>query len=63
MLEDAARTCCLCDIPQVNPETGYINYDQLEENARLFHPKLIIAGDELGVKELYLSAAPRPLTK
>lgn len=32
--------------PQVNPDTGYINYDQLEENARLFHPKLIIAGDE-----------------
>uniref|UniRef100_A0A671ECP6 Serine hydroxymethyltransferase n=1 Tax=Rhinolophus ferrumequinum TaxID=59479 RepID=A0A671ECP6_RHIFE len=29
---------------KVNPETGYINYDQLEENARLFHPKLIIAG-------------------
>lgn len=29
---------------QVNPETGYIDYDRLEENARLFHPKLIIAG-------------------
>ncbi|XP_068193046.1 serine hydroxymethyltransferase, cytosolic [Antennarius striatus] len=29
---------------KVNPETGYINYDRLEENARLFHPKLIIAG-------------------
>ncbi|KAM7068092.1 serine hydroxymethyltransferase, cytosolic isoform 2-T3 [Molossus nigricans] len=29
---------------KVNPDTGYINYDQLEENARLFHPKLIIAG-------------------
>lgn len=29
---------------KVNPETGYINYDQLEENARLFRPKLIIAG-------------------
>uniref|UniRef100_A0A3Q1LKF4 Serine hydroxymethyltransferase n=1 Tax=Bos taurus TaxID=9913 RepID=A0A3Q1LKF4_BOVIN len=28
----------------VNPDTGYINYDQLEENARLFHPRLIIAG-------------------
>lgn len=36
--------CC----PQVNPDTGYINYDQLEENARLFHPKLIIAGEEPG---------------
>uniref|UniRef100_A0A673IGS3 Serine hydroxymethyltransferase n=1 Tax=Sinocyclocheilus rhinocerous TaxID=307959 RepID=A0A673IGS3_9TELE len=29
---------------KVNPETGYINYDRLEENARLFHPRLIIAG-------------------
>ncbi|XP_007448456.1 PREDICTED: serine hydroxymethyltransferase, cytosolic isoform X2 [Lipotes vexillifer] len=29
---------------KVNPDTGCINYDQLEENARLFHPKLIIAG-------------------
>ncbi|KAH0632052.1 hypothetical protein JD844_020082 [Phrynosoma platyrhinos] len=25
-------------------KTGYIDYDRLEENARLFHPKLIIAG-------------------
>lgn len=41
-------SCCLRYIPQVNPDTGYINYEQLEENARLFHPKLIIAGDELG---------------
>ncbi|XP_018619823.1 serine hydroxymethyltransferase, cytosolic [Scleropages formosus] len=29
---------------KVNPVTGYIDYDRLEENARLFHPKLIIAG-------------------
>uniref|UniRef100_A0A4X1SWS5 Serine hydroxymethyltransferase n=2 Tax=Sus scrofa TaxID=9823 RepID=A0A4X1SWS5_PIG len=29
---------------KVDPDTGYINYDRLEENARLFHPKLIIAG-------------------
>ncbi|KAF5899280.1 serine hydroxymethyltransferase, cytosolic-like, partial [Clarias magur] len=29
---------------KVNPQTGYIDYDRLEENARLFHPKLIIAG-------------------
>uniref|UniRef100_H3CL90 Serine hydroxymethyltransferase n=1 Tax=Tetraodon nigroviridis TaxID=99883 RepID=H3CL90_TETNG len=29
---------------KVNPETGYIDYDRLQENARLFHPKLIIAG-------------------
>lgn len=28
----------------MNPETGYIDYDKLQENARLFHPKLIIAG-------------------
>lgn len=51
VVEDTARACCLRDIPQVNPDTGYINYDQLEENARLFHPKLIIAGEERGVKE------------
>ncbi|XP_054616695.1 serine hydroxymethyltransferase, cytosolic isoform X2 [Dunckerocampus dactyliophorus] len=29
---------------KVNPETGYIDYNQLQENARLFHPRLIIAG-------------------
>uniref|UniRef100_A0AAY4BSL9 Serine hydroxymethyltransferase n=1 Tax=Denticeps clupeoides TaxID=299321 RepID=A0AAY4BSL9_9TELE len=29
---------------KVSPETGYIDYDRLEENARLFHPKMIIAG-------------------
>uniref|UniRef100_A0A672NB31 Serine hydroxymethyltransferase n=1 Tax=Sinocyclocheilus grahami TaxID=75366 RepID=A0A672NB31_SINGR len=29
---------------KVNPDTGYIDYDRLEENARLFHPRLIIAG-------------------
>lgn len=29
---------------KVNPDTGYIDYNRLEENARLFHPKLIIAG-------------------
>ncbi|XP_036408542.1 serine hydroxymethyltransferase, cytosolic [Megalops cyprinoides] len=29
---------------KVNPDTGYIDYDRLEENARLFHPKLIIGG-------------------
>lgn len=28
----------------MNPETGYIDYDRLQENAKLFHPKLIIAG-------------------
>lgn len=31
-------------VSQVNPETGYIDYDRLQENARLFHPRLIIAG-------------------
>ncbi|XP_039631350.1 serine hydroxymethyltransferase, cytosolic isoform X1 [Polypterus senegalus] len=29
---------------KVHPDTGYIDYDRLEENARLFHPKMIIAG-------------------
>ncbi|CAG8827399.1 14267_t:CDS:2, partial [Gigaspora rosea] len=29
---------------QSNPETGYIDYDKLEENANLFRPKLIICG-------------------
>ncbi|KAJ0058203.1 hypothetical protein NL108_009084, partial [Boleophthalmus pectinirostris] len=29
---------------KVNPDTGYIDYDRLQENAKLFHPKLIIAG-------------------
>jgi len=29
---------------KVNPSTGLIDYDQLEENARLFKPKVIIAG-------------------
>lgn len=29
---------------KVNQKTGYIDYERLEENARLFHPKLIIAG-------------------
>lgn len=29
---------------KVNPETGLIDYDRLEENARLFHPDMIVAG-------------------
>ena len=29
---------------QVNPETGLIDYDRLEENASLYRPKLIICG-------------------
>ncbi|CAJ0847469.1 10575_t:CDS:2 [Entrophospora sp. SA101] len=29
---------------RVNPETGIIDYDRLEENANLFRPKLIICG-------------------
>ncbi|XP_007574416.1 serine hydroxymethyltransferase, cytosolic-like [Poecilia formosa] len=29
---------------KVIPETGYIDYDKLQETARLFQPKLIIAG-------------------
>jgi len=29
---------------KVNPETGLIDYDELERNARLFKPKVIVAG-------------------
>jgi len=29
---------------KVNPATGLIDYDRLEENARLFHPQMLIAG-------------------
>ena len=29
---------------QVDPATGLIDYDRLEENARLFHPDMLIAG-------------------
>ena len=29
---------------KVNPETGIIDYERLRENAKLFKPKLIIAG-------------------
>ncbi|KAG5832857.1 serine hydroxymethyltransferase, cytosolic [Anguilla anguilla] len=29
---------------KVNPVTGYIDYDQLEQNASLFHPKMIVSG-------------------
>lgn len=29
---------------RVNPNTGLIDYDLLEQNALLFRPKLIIAG-------------------
>ena len=28
----------------MQPETGYIDYDKLAETARLFRPRLIIAG-------------------
>ena len=29
---------------RLDPSTGYINYDKLEETAKLFRPRLIIAG-------------------
>jgi len=29
---------------KVNPATGLIDYDRLEENARLFHPDMLVAG-------------------
>ena len=32
---------CVCDL---QPTTGYIDYDKLAESARLFRPRLIIAG-------------------
>ena len=34
-----AAVCCVSQ-----PATGFIDYDKLEENARLFRPQLIIAG-------------------
>uniref|UniRef100_A0A2K6AIW6 Serine hydroxymethyltransferase, cytosolic n=1 Tax=Mandrillus leucophaeus TaxID=9568 RepID=A0A2K6AIW6_MANLE len=39
---------------KVNLDTGYINYDQLEENARLFHLKLITAGTSCYENGVYL---------
>lgn len=48
----SARPC------QVDPDTGYINYDRLEENARLFHPKLIIAGGRPGGRRPRASCRP-----
>jgi len=32
---------CVCGL---QPKTGYIDYDKLAESARLFRPRLIIAG-------------------
>jgi len=29
---------------KVDPETGLIDYDKLEENAQLFKPQIIVAG-------------------
>ena len=29
---------------RLNEETGYIDYDKLEETATLFRPKVIVAG-------------------
>jgi glycine hydroxymethyltransferase len=31
---------------KVNPETGLIDYDKLAETARLYKPKVIIAGKQ-----------------
>lgn len=31
-------------IPSLQPATGYIDYIKLSENAKLFRPRLIIAG-------------------
>lgn len=36
-----------------DPKTGLIEYDKLEETARLFRPKLIIAGKEAEMLHVY----------
>jgi glycine hydroxymethyltransferase len=30
---------------RLDPETGFIDYDKLQDNARLFKPRMIIAGE------------------
>ena len=47
---------------RLNPKTGYIDYDKLHETAKLFRPKMIIAGtsaysrliDYKTMREVYL---------
>jgi glycine/serine hydroxymethyltransferase len=36
--------CSLLAKCRLNEETGIIDYDRMEENAKLFRPKLIVAG-------------------
>ena len=36
---------------QVRPDNGLVDYEQLEANARLFHPKLIICGGSAHPRE------------
>ena len=44
-LENAAPlTSSSQNISRLNEETGVIDYDRMEENAKLFRPKLIVAG-------------------
>ena len=38
---------------QVNPTTGLIEYDRLEENAKLFRPNLIISGGSRDPRDLH----------
>lgn len=37
---------------KVNPETGLIDYDQLQASAKLFRPKLIVAGSSAYARQL-----------
>ena len=48
-------------LPQVDPMTGLIDYDRLEENAVLFRPTMIIAGGGGGALTNYCVNNTMPL--